>query len=655
MKTYLKILGRMFKKHISRFLSIILIILVSVGFTSGLGASASLLDNSMTDLYKSANVGDLVIKTSASNGFSEDEIAAVKEKYGEENVNTGMSVDVNLEVNGEEQLVRLYFLDEFENKTVNEPEIVETTALQSADVLYGQSEEADNKIKGIAPGTEISLDFADILAQLAEQNGEELPEQTKQLLSRLKAKKVTVSSVVRSPLTFSLEGEPSYKNPEDIPMPETVVDVNNMITVDNILYLPFDAIPTYADIMPILGNSPLLARGDLYVAFTDREEFNAFSLRYKEYLTEQETELLSILNGEEINFISLYDNYSFYSLHSYSEKVLGLGILFMVVFIFITALVVFSNMSRLIEEERAQIACLETMGYTPLSIVSRYALFSLIATGIGGVGAYFIGIGLSSFIYLVFNYSFVMPAMTNVVTIVFFLITSISMVLCVLASTVWAGGRMAAKTPATLLRPRAPRAGRKVILEKIPLIWNRLSFKYKSTFRNVLRYKSRFIMTVVSVAGAMGLILAGLSLLDLCLFGEFGSAAIIGLAVLIVVFAGLLTVVIVYTLTNINVAERNREIATLMVLGYYDGEVSGYIFREVYINTAIGIVLGYIPGVFLMWLLFSIMGFGSLGSVGWYVWLLAPVIVLLFTAIVTLILRHKIVSVHMNESLKAIE
>ena len=638
----------MFKKHISRFLSIIFIILVSVGFTSGLGASASLLDNSLTDLYKNANVGDLVIKTSATNGFTTDEIAAVKEKYGEENVNTGMSVDVDLEIGGETQLVRLYFLDEYENRTVNKTETLETSESQSDGVLYVQSEESDNKLKGIAPGTEISLDFADILAQLAEQNEEELQPQITQLLSGLKERTVTVSSVVRSPLTFALEGEPSYKNPEDAPMPETIVAVNEMITLDNILYLPFDAIPTFANIS-------LLARGDLYVAFDDREEFDAFSLGYEDYLAEQETELLSILDGEKINFISLYDNYSFYSLHSYTEKVLGLALLFMVVFIFITALVVFSNMSRLIEEERGQIACLETMGYTPFGIVSRYALFSLIATCIGGVGAYFVGIGLSSLIYLVFNYSFVMPAMTNVVTIVFYLITSVFMVICVLLTTAWAGGRMAAQTPATLLRPRAPRAGRKVILEKIPFIWNKLSFKYKSTCRNVLRYKSRFIMTVVSVAGAMGLILAGLALLDLCLFGDFGSAAIIGLAVLIVVFAGLLTVVIIYTLTNINVAERNREIATLMVLGYYDGEVSGYIFREVYINTAIGIVIGYIPGVFLMWILFSIMGFGSIGGVGWYAWLLAPVIVLLFTALVTLILRHKIVSVDMNESLKAME
>ena len=92
-----------------------------------------------------------------------------------------------------------------------------------------------------------------------------------------------------------------------------------------------------------------------------------------------------------------------------------------------------------------------------------------------------------------------------------------------------------------------------------------------------------------------------------------------------------------------------------MVLGYYDSEVSGYIYREIYIDAAFGIFFGYGVGAILIDTVFRVMGFGSLAGVSWYVWLIAPVIVLIFTLLVTLILRRQIVSVDMNASLKAIE
>lgn len=162
-------------------------------------------------------------------------------------------------------------------------------------------------------------------------------------------------------------------------------------------------------------------------------------------------------------------------------------------------------------------------------------------------------------------------------------------------------------------------------------------------------------MTVISVAFSTALVMAGLGILDMCLFHDFGSAAIMGIALVIVAFAGLLTAVVIYTLTNINISERNREIATLMVLGYYDKEVTGYIYREVYINSVIGIIFGYPMSALLLLLVFKTMGFGTLGAVSWFMWLVLPFIVLLFTGAVTLILRRKIVKIDMNESLKAIE
>lgn len=560
-----------------------------------------------------------------------------------------MSVDLQASDDGSKRSVRLYFLD-FDNWTVNVPELVAGSAPSSETQIY--AERADNVIEGYSVGDAIELDFKEILLKLSEQNGTELDESTRAMLDLLEPVTVTVSGVVQSPLTFARDGEPSYNN-EGAAVPDDTQATKDMDVLENILYISKDLIPTYRDIMSALPDTPLIGTGDVYVAIADRGLFRAFSSGYEDFVEEQKNAITSTLPASEV--ITLYENYSFKSLNSYAGKVAGIGYILMIGFLLVTVLVVLSTMTRLLDEERSQIACLKTLGYSSAGIVSKYMLFALISTGIGGFGAYFVGMGIARLLYSVFDYSFAMPPLSPHITVLFYILTLSVIVAATLAATAISGLKMANEAPATLLRPKPPRSGKKVIIERIPLLWNRLSFKYKSTARNVLRYKNRFVMTVVSVAFATALVIAGLGLLDMCLFHDFGSGAILGVALVVVAFAGLLTAVVIYTLTNINISERNREIATLMVLGYYDNEVALYIYREVYINSVIGIILGYPVSLLLLRLLFGIMGFGSIGGVSWFMWLIAPVVVLLFTGLVTLLLRHKIVNIDMNESLKAIE
>ena len=680
MKTFAKTFARMFKKHLMRFLSIIFIVTVSVGLTSGVGSSAEVINRSLTEYYQTQNVSDFIVKSTAAEGFTSEQIEAVRTRYGENNVNVGMSVDVDLPVNGTQSTVRLYFLD-FSNWTVNVPTAVEededgvktyvTLDLSGLDTeTQFLSADANNTMGRLEEGQTFTLDFAEILKQLAEQGGQSLSDLYLSYLEKLEPIEVTSAEVVQSPIAFDLEGEPSYIQEEGTEIPDVANALDELNTLDYIFYFSLDIIPTYDEFLTqagleaqkdlILGlmgaqaDDPILPTGDLYVAFADRELFRAFSGAYESEV-EAEQAALSELLGEGAEFITLRDNFSFKSLHEYANRVMAIGLVLAVAFIFVTALVVLSSMTRLLEEERGQIACLRTLGYTGTRIIGKYLLFAVLGTAVGGFASYFVGVGLTAFIYEVFNYSYVMPPMTGVIESIYFAGAFVIIFVAMLVATAIAGGRLMRETPADLLRPKPPKAGKKVFLERIKIIWDRLSFKYKSTMRNVLRYGTRFAMTVISVAFSMGLVLAGLALLDLCLFQDFGSPALIGLSSVIVVFAGLLTMIVIYTLTNINVSERNREIATLMVLGYFDGEVTGYIYREVYINTIVGIIFGYPVGVFLMQLLFRIMNIGSLAGVSWFIWLAAPVVVLLFTGLVTIILRRKIVGIDMNESLKAIE
>ncbi len=327
----------------------------------------------------------------------------------------------------------------------------------------------------------------------------------------------------------------------------------------------------------------------------------------------------------------------------------------MVIFIAVTLLVVLSSMMRLVDEERAQIACLKTLGFSGFTIIMKYIFFALVALAVGGCVGFFVGYGVSWLICNIFNYGHVMPPINVIVNPSYFFLSIGIIIVVTLLAIFGLGIKLTNNEPAVLLRPKVPKSGKRILLEKMPLIWKHLAFKYKSSFRNVLRYKTRFFMMLISIAVSTGLVFAGLSLLDICIFSDFGSPAIVGIAIVVVIFAGLLTIVVINTLTTINISERNREIATLMVLGYYDNEICGYIYREIYISTFLGILLGYPVGIGLSTLVFITMGFGKIKDVSWFMWLITPIIVFVFTILVTLFLRKKIVRTNMNESLKAVE
>lgn len=618
-KTYFKVVRRMFRKQLTRLLSLIGVILISVGFVSGIGSPTDMIKDSIENYYKNQNVSDFIIK-SQSGSFSEEEINKIKSHFGEKNVETGMSLDIKA---GEKTSLRLYFID-FEKWNINVPELVNGEKINISDKNQVYAEVKDNKIKGYNIGEKVEINLKEALG---------LPFEYKI--------NVTVKGIVMNPLTFGKDGEPSYNNPEDTKTPKNIAEINKLDLLENIIYCPKEV-------------CPYLPVGDIYVKIENRNLFNSFSKDYEKYIGEQKEEITKLL-GENIKIITLDDNYSFKSIISSADKVRGIGNILMIIFLAVTLLVVLSSMMRLMDEERSQIACLKTLGFSSFTIVMKYIFFVLVALAVGGGIGFFVGYGVSWLICNIFNYGHVMPPIDVIVNPGYFFLSVGIIIIVTLLVTFSLGMKLANNEPAILLRPKVPKSGKRILLEKMTFIWNRLAFKYKSSFRNVLRYKTRFMMMLISIAVSTGLVFAGLALLDICIFSDFGSPSIIGIAIVVVIFAGLLTMVVINTLTTINISERNREIATLMVLGYYDGEICGYIYREIYISAFLGILLGYPTGIGLATLVFKTMGFGKVKDVSWFIWLIVPVVVFGCTLLVTLILTPKIVKTNMNESLKAIE
>lgn len=223
---------------------------------------------------------------------------------------------------------------------------------------------------------------------------------------------------------------------------------------------------------------------------------------------EKEKSQLTALLGDDIEIITLYDNYSFKSVLSSADKVRGIGNILMMIFIAVSLLVVLSSMMRLMEEERAQIACLKTLGYSSFSIVARYLLFALVALLAGGGGGFFVGYGVSRLMCYVFDYSYDMPPISVVVNPSYYFL-SVGVVAAITPAIFILGMLYDRRYARQSVETQTAQKGKRVFLENIPVLWNRLAFKYKSSLRNVLRYKMRFFMMLVSVAVSAGSFLPG--------------------------------------------------------------------------------------------------------------------------------------------------
>ena len=163
-------------------------------------------------------------------------------------------------------------------------------------------------------------------------------------------------------------------------------------------------------------------------------------------------------------------------------------------------------------------------------------------------------------------------------------------------------------------------------------------------------------MTVISIIGSSVLVLAGFGLLNNTAKENLSTNSTLTLiSIAVIVFSALLSLLVIYNITNINISERNREIATLMVLGYRNDEVCGYIYREIYTMSLIGTILGIPFGIWFLDFAFDMIDFGKVSNIDWWTWILSPIITMSFTVLSTIILRGKITKIDMNESLKTIE
>ena len=200
-----------------------------------------------------------------------------------------------------------------------------------------------------------------------------------------------------------------------------------------------------------------------------------------------------------------------------ADRLRNIGQVFPVIFFLVAALISLTTMTRMVEEQRTQIGTLKALGYKKSAIAAKYICYAFFATLLGSVLGMLIGEKIIPYI-IITAYGIMYHNVANTISIDyqpgFALIASAASVVCTVGATLFASGKDLQETPASLMRPPAPKEGKRVLLERLTFIWKHLSFSWKSTIRNLFRYKKRLIMTVFGIAGSMGLMLVGFGIQD---------------------------------------------------------------------------------------------------------------------------------------------
>ena len=200
-----------------------------------------------------------------------------------------------------------------------------------------------------------------------------------------------------------------------------------------------------------------------------------------------------------------------------ADRIKSIGEVFPVIFFLVAALISLTTMTRMVEEQRTQIGTLKALGYGKFSIASKYLNYAFLATVGGSAAGVLIGEKILPYIIIKaygIMYHNVEDSLQIHYELKFALTASVAAIVCTVGATVISCYRVLSETPASLMRPPAPKEGKRVLVEKITILWKHLNFTWKSSLRNLFRYKKRLFMTIFGISGSMALMLVGFGIRD---------------------------------------------------------------------------------------------------------------------------------------------
>ena len=503
----LKNLLREIKRTFTKFLSIFAICALGVAFFAGIRATSPDMKEAGDRLYNTYNLSDIsVISTS---GLTADNIRDLESIEGIQAVRASLFVDAMARGTGEkEKNLRLYSM----------PIKLKSEYAPLIDLIpdYGIDTSPEYEMNGVEivsgrmplNDTEIALDNT-LVGSLVKQLGDEIT-----LTTAGGSVTLRVVGFIRSPMYISLfeRGTSSIGNG----------------TSDGFAYASGNAISSLGTKLPVMSLlNTYYTRADIVIS--GKEGLSAYSDEYEALVNEVTDRIEDYASTQSgtwyIQGRSGNPGYSDYSENT--DRIAAVGDVFPLIFFIVAALVCLTTMTRMVEEQRIEMGTMKALGYGGWQIAMKYASYAMSACISGGVVGAIIGFKL--FPYVIMKGYSIMYYLGKLETpyradIAFMAIAA--MAVCTAAATFSACYASLKEVPATLMRPKAPKAGRRVLLEKIPFIWKKLSFTSKVTVRNLFRYKKRFFMSVIGIAGSGALLVTAFGLND-SIFGiiekQFGD------------------------------------------------------------------------------------------------------------------------------------
>lgn len=455
MKKFTKLIFRETWTLFPKLLAIVLIVALGVGFTLGLMTAAPNLHYSVEKFYEDTNAADAMI---IGGPFSDEIINDIKNHPLIDDVYPYFSFDGDVDFKDEKKLARINVINFKEEISINKLTIIE----------------------GRLPNPD-----SETIEVVIEQKQPFLVDVPLGYITTFMDKTIEVVGIVHNPWYFAFVEEISHTEQRPI---EIIVYADESLQNEK----------TYTNILITLNNS---------------KKYKLFSRSYRDFLQEK----IDILQKEypELYFIRLDMNQSYAKYLSDVGITEAVSLLFPVFFLMVTVLVTMASMMRIVEDQRNQIGTLRSLGFGNLKILSKYIIYSLISSGLGtiigiGGGVYFI----PRIIYNVYSTVYNLPSFSIQYYFNYTSIISVIMIASVVTVTILSVYNHLKEKPTELLRPKVPKSGKKIFIEKIPFIWKRLKFKYKSTFRNIFRYKRNLFLTLIGIAGSTALLLAGFGVKD---------------------------------------------------------------------------------------------------------------------------------------------
>ena len=503
----LKNLLREIKRTFTKFLSIFAICALGVAFFAGIRATSPDMKEAGDRLYNTYNLSDIsVISTS---GLTADNIRDLESIEGIRAVRASLFVDAMARGTGEkEKNLRLYSM----------PIKLKSEYAPLIDLIpdYGIDTSPEYEMNGVEivsgrmplNDTETALDYT-LEGSLVKQLGDEITLTTSGGTVMLR-----VVGFIRSPMYISMfeRGTSSIGNG----------------TSDGFAYASGNAISSLGTKLPVMSLlNTYYTRADIVIS--GKEGLSAYSDEY-EALVNEVTDRIEDYASTQSGTWYIQDRSGNPGYSDYSEntdRIAAVGDVFPLIFFIVAALVCLTTMTRMVEEQRIEMGTMKALGYGGWQIAMKYAVYAMSACISGGVVGAIIGFKL--FPYVIMKAYSIMYYLGKLETpyradIAFMAIAA--MAVCTAAATFSACYASLKEVPATLMRPKAPKAGRRVLLERIPFIWKKLSFTSKVTVRNLFRYKKRFFMSVIGIAGSGALLVTAFGLND-SIFGiiekQFGD------------------------------------------------------------------------------------------------------------------------------------